>query len=87
MFLYNFLKVPAPWTDSQTIHRARSLLEEVGQSPVSMSKQLPGFAVNRIQYAILNECFNLVNEQVLSAEDVDKVMRDGLGLRLVGFSC
>jgi len=73
--------VPAPWTSSDAMRRVRSLMEEVGQSPVTMNKELPGFAVNRIQYAILNECFNLVNEQVLSAEDVDKVMRDGLGLR------
>jgi L-gulonate 3-dehydrogenase len=73
--------VPAPWTDPKAVQKVRTLMEEIGQSPVTMSKELPGFAVNRIQYAILNECFNLVNEQVLTAEDVDKVMRDGLGLR------
>lgn len=73
--------VPAPWTAPDAVRRVRALLEEVGQSPVSMRRELPGFAVNRIQYAILNECFQLVKERVLSADDVDKVMRDGLGLR------
>ena len=37
--------------------------------------------MNRIQYAILNEAFNLVKEDLISPEDIDSVMRDGLGCR------
>lgn len=33
------------------------------------------------RYAILNECNNLVQSGVLSAEDVDVIMKDGLGYR------
>ena len=57
-------------------------MSEVGQVPVSMSKELPGFILNRIQYAILNECWRLVADDIVSAEDLDVVMKDGLGLRL-----
>lgn len=33
------------------------------------------------RYAILNETWNLVNDGVLSVEDIDKAMSDGLGWR------
>lgn len=33
------------------------------------------------RYAILNECKNLVDSGVLKAEDVDTIMKDGLGMR------
>ncbi|CAH1994531.1 unnamed protein product [Acanthoscelides obtectus] len=56
-------------------------MEEVGQTPVSLSKEVPGFIVNRIQYAILNETWNLITDGVLTVNDIDKVMSEGLGMR------
>ena len=56
-------------------------MSEVGQVPVSMSKEIPGFILNRLQYALLNECWRLVADDIVSAEDLDVVMKDGLGLR------
>lgn len=73
--------VPAPWTDPAIVTRTRELMTEIGQAPVSLSREIPGFALNRIQYAILNECWNLVADGVVSVEDVDKVMSQGLGWR------
>ena len=40
-----------------------------------------GFVLNRMQYALLNECWRLVASGVVTADDLDVVMRDGLGLR------
>lgn len=59
----------------------RNLLEQVGQKPINLKQEIEGFAVNRIQYAIMNESFNLVRDDVISPEDIDSVMRDGLGMR------
>lgn len=73
--------VPAPWTDPEVVKKTRAIMEEIGQSPVSLSKEIPGFALNRIQYAILNETWHLVNDGILDVHDVDKVMSDGLGMR------
>ncbi|VEN54350.1 unnamed protein product, partial [Callosobruchus maculatus] len=42
--------VPAPWTDPQVPKKTRAIMEEVGQTPVSLTKEVPGFIVNRIQY-------------------------------------
>jgi len=73
--------VPAPWTLPAVAKKTREIMEEIGQTPVSFSREVPGFAVNRIQYAILNETYHLVNDGVLSVKDIDKVMSDGLGMR------
>lgn len=54
---------------------------EVGQKPVVLSREIEGFALNRIQYAILNECWRLINDGVLDVKDIDSVMSDGLGMR------
>jgi len=73
--------IPNPWTDADVTQKTREIMTEIGQSPVVVNKELPGFALNRIQYVILNECWRLVNDGVMSVEDVDKVMSDGLGHR------
>lgn len=56
-------------------------MEEIGQKPVTLSREIEGFALNRIQYAILNECWRLVEAGILNVRDVDSVMSDGLGMR------
>ncbi|KAG8331728.1 Crystallin, lambda 1 [Homalodisca vitripennis] len=73
--------VPAPWTEEWVPKKVRALLEEIGQEPVSLSREIEGFSLNRIQYAILNEVWNQVADNILSVEDVDKVISEGLGMR------
>ncbi|XP_022094846.1 lambda-crystallin homolog [Acanthaster planci] len=73
--------VPSPWTEQSVISRTRTLLEEVGQVPVTVKREVDGFALNRLQYAIINEAWRLVADGVMSPEDVDKVFTAGLGMR------
>jgi L-gulonate 3-dehydrogenase len=73
--------VPAPWTEPSIVTRTRALMTEIGQKPVTLKKEVPGFSLNRIQYAILNECYRQIANGVISVDDVDTVMSDGLGLR------
>ncbi len=40
-----------------------------------------GFAVNRLQYALIAEAWRMVESEVISAVDIDKVMTEGLGMR------
>jgi L-gulonate 3-dehydrogenase len=56
-------------------------MTEVGQKPVVLSREIEGFALNRIQYVILNECYRLLADNILSVKDIDSVMKDGLGMR------
>lgn len=73
--------VPAPWTEARVVEVTASTLRQVGQAPITMKKEIPGFALNRIQYAILNECFNLIQDDVVNVADIDTVMTAGLGMR------
>ena len=72
---------PAPWTDPAVVERAKAIYEQAGQVPIVLRKEKPGFVLNRLQAVLLAEAFRIVGEGVASAEDVDKTIRDGLGLR------
>ncbi|KAJ8931313.1 hypothetical protein NQ314_015794 [Rhamnusium bicolor] len=48
--------VPAPWTDLAVAKKTRAIMEEVGQTPVSLSREVPGFVVNRLQYVFCKIC-------------------------------
>jgi len=72
---------PAPWTSTEAVQRAHALYSQAGQSPVLLKKEITGFLLNRIQGAVLNEALNLYADGYASVEDLDKVLKDGLGLR------
>jgi 3-hydroxyacyl-CoA dehydrogenase len=44
-------------------------------------RELDGFVLNRLQGALLSEAMRLVAEGYVSPDDLDKTIRDGLGLR------
>lgn len=73
--------VGAPWTDPAAVARTRALMERVGQVPVVARKETRGFVLNRLQAALVAEAFRLVRDGVMSVEDVDACVKDGLGLR------
>jgi len=72
---------PAPWTRGEVVDRTRALLERVGQAPILIRKEVEGFVLNRLQAALLREAWRLVEEGYVSVEDLDRCMKDGLGLR------
>jgi 3-hydroxyacyl-CoA dehydrogenase len=72
---------PAPWTSADVVARTRALQEKVGQAAITVNKEIEGFILNRLQGALLLEAWRLVKEGYASVEDVDKCVRDGLGLR------
>lgn len=78
--------VPAPFTAPDTIARAEAVLATAGIAPVRVAREIDGFVFNRLQGAVLREAYCLVRDGVASVEDVDRIVRDGLGLRwsLVG---
>ena len=66
-------------TSPETIERARAIFESVGQVPIVVKKEIDGFILNRMQAVLLSEAMRLVGEGYVSAEDLDKTIRDGLG--------
>ena len=72
---------PAPWSAPDIVTRTRALLEAAGQVPIVVHSEIQGFILNRLQGALLAEAFRLYADGYASTEDIDKTVRDGLGLR------
>jgi L-gulonate 3-dehydrogenase len=72
---------PAPWTAPETMARAYSVYQQIGQVPITVKREVEGFILNRLQGALLAEAFRLVQDGYVSAEDLDKTIAHGLGLR------
>ncbi len=72
---------PAPWTSPAVVERSFALHEKVGQVPIIVKREVQGFILNRLQAALLNEAWRLVKEDYVTVGDLDKCLKDGLGLR------
>jgi L-gulonate 3-dehydrogenase len=72
---------PAPWTSPDVVVRTQALHEAAGQVPIVVRTEIQGFILNRLQGALLAEAFRLYADGYASVEDIDKSVRDGLGLR------
>jgi len=73
--------VPSPFTNPNIVSFARELMESIGQSPIVVKKEVESFVLNRLQGAVLNEAFRLVEDGYVTPEDLDRTFKDGLGLR------
>jgi L-gulonate 3-dehydrogenase len=71
----------APWTSDATKARARAVMQQVGQVPIDVKREVDGFVLNRLQVALLTEAFRLVQDGVVSPQDLDRTICHGLGLR------
>jgi 3-hydroxybutyryl-CoA dehydrogenase len=63
-------------TDDATYATTRALAEKMGKTTV-LSKDMPGFIVNRILIPMLNEACFALQEGLASAEDIDTAMKLG----------
>ena len=52
--------IPAPWTEQAVIDRTIALMKDLGQAPVLAKKEVNGFIINRLQYALIMEAWRLV---------------------------
>jgi len=71
---------PGRHTDPAVTERVKTLLEGVGKVPVVCAAR-PGYIVPRIQALAMNEAARMVEEGVASAEDIDKAIKYGFGIR------
>jgi 3-hydroxybutyryl-CoA dehydrogenase len=80
-FLVPLVEVaPGRHTDPAVTERVKARLESVGKVPVVCAAR-PGYIVPRIQALAMNEAARMVEEGVASAEDLDKAIKYGFGIR------
>jgi 3-hydroxybutyryl-CoA dehydrogenase len=66
-------------TSDETLASARDFAEEVGKTCVEVKRDVAGFVSNRLFSALLVEAIQLVESGVVSAADLDTVMKLGFG--------
>jgi 3-hydroxybutyryl-CoA dehydrogenase len=67
-------------TRPEVVESMRALLEGIGKVTVQCAAR-PGYIVPRIQALAMNEAARMVEEGVASAEEIDKAVKYGFGLR------
>ncbi len=68
-------------TSDETVETLCALLAEIGKKPVVIQKDVPGFVANRLQVALLREALYLIEQGVVTAQDVDLILRSSIGRR------
>jgi 3-hydroxybutyryl-CoA dehydrogenase len=69
-------------TSKETFETVYALMEKIGKVPVRVRKDVPGFIGNRLLHALWREAISLYEKNVASPEDIDKVAKYGLGVRM-----
>jgi 3-hydroxybutyryl-CoA dehydrogenase len=66
-------------TSPDCFERGVSFVRSLGKTPVRVQRDVPGFVMNRIFSAAFREAVDLVDQGIVSPEDVDLGMRLGYG--------
>ena len=66
-------------TSEETLERARAFAEECGKTTVVVERDIAGFVTTRIIAAVAMEAARLLEQGVISAEDLDTACRLGFG--------
>jgi L-gulonate 3-dehydrogenase len=68
-------------TSPDVVARAKAFMLRMGQSPAVVNKEVYGFVLNRLQFALIGEAIWLLREGVASLADIDRCLTDGLAMR------
>ena len=68
-------------TSEYVIDTTMSLLKNAGKTPILLKKEIQGFVANRIQAALLREVLSLIEDDIVSVHDMDRIIKDGPGFR------
>lgn len=70
------------YVSDEVVEETFALMEKAGKCPVIVQKDVPGFLANRMQHALFREAISIVERGIATAEDVDKAIKYGFGMRL-----
>ncbi len=70
-----------PQTAPEVVQWACDVMTAVGQTPALMNKEVDGFIINRLQFALLREAWSMWANDIASAEAIDQSFKLSLGRR------
>ena len=68
-------------TNQDTVALAKDFYQSIGKEAVILNKECPGYIANRLQLAVYREMIDLVMRGICTAEDADKALVYGPGIR------
>ena len=74
--------VPSAFTNSHHIQKTMTFLQSIDKKPVLLKKEIQGFVANRLQSALSREAMSLVQNGIVSPEELDFIAKWSLGVRL-----
>ena len=74
--------IKTKYVSEDVVSETCRILEDAGKKPVIVQKDVPGFLANRMQHALFREAISIVENGIATAEDVDKAIKYGFGMRL-----
>lgn len=72
-------------TSDETVERVKELVSSFGKLPVVVRKDVPGFVANRFLMPMLIEAAQLLEEGVASKEEIDLLVKKGIGFPIGPF--
>ena len=72
-------------TSDQTVERVKTLVHSLGKLPVVVDGEAPGFVANRFLMPMLLEACRLLEEGVATKEDIDLLIKQGVGFPIGPF--
>lgn len=73
--------VLGPDTDALRADGLTAFMRRCGSVPILVRKDVPGFVGNRLQHALAREAFSMIEEGIVTPEDIDNAVRFGFGFR------
>ncbi len=73
--------VPSPTTNEDVVDGTVRFWKSIGREPVVLKKECTGFVANRLAFALLREAIHLVDEGVVSVEELDTIVLSSMGPR------
>jgi len=73
---------PVRATSTTALDAAVRWIEASGKSVMRLKRAVPGLLINRLQHAILHEAYHLMDEGVVTAEEIDRCAREILAPRI-----
>jgi 5-formyl-3-hydroxy-2-methylpyridine 4-carboxylate dehydrogenase len=69
-------------TEPRVASELVALIRRCGHLPITIAKDVPGFVENRVLYAVMRECLDLVEQGVIEPQYLDACVSWGIGYKL-----
>lgn len=73
--------VPSPDTSQLVIDATMKFWRDRGREPILIRKEIKGFVAGRLAWSLLREAIHLVNEDIVTVEELDRIIESSMGPR------